>query len=254
MNSGSFTAKDLYFVFTPTPCFKGSIMNKFQTALAAAGLALASSGANAAIVNLSGDTVMFSFDDAFLSTTFGSYSVVGDTLSFSPTTFIAEKESKGIDIKSATTPLINVTAKAGYALTELDLFEQGDYFRIEDAVNNTVVAVGGQFIVNDVPDSITSTEALDQAIPFTDLANGFATTTWNAENYAYLDFAESATVKVQNILIAAVATDSGLNAAFIEKKLMNITAFTTPVPVPGAFWLFGSALTGVLVSRRRAAA
>lgn len=229
-------------------------MNKFQTALAAAGLALASSGANAAIVNLSGDTVMFSFDDAILTATFIDYFVVGDTLSFSPNALIAEKDSKGVSIKSAITPLINVTAKAGYALTELDLFEQGEYLRLEDAAGNTSVGVGGKFFVNDVPDPITSTEALDQTISFADLGNGFSTTTWTAENYAYLDFAESATVKIQNILIAAVATDNGVNAASISKTLMNITAFTTPVPVPGAFWLFGSALTGVLVSRRRAAA
>ncbi len=232
-------------------------MNKFKTALAAAGLALASSGVNAAMVSISGETVMFSFDDAFLSPTFGGYSVSGDTLSFSPTAFIAQKDSKGFDIKSATTPLITVMAKSSYALTEVDLFEQGDYFRIEDAPNNTAVSVTGQFIVNDTPESIVSTWPLHDATSTEDYFNNngaLETTTWNAESYAYLDWVESATVKVQNILVAAVKTDDGLNQAYIEKKLINITAFTTPVPVPGAFWLFGSALTGILVSRRRIAA
>lgn len=239
-------------------------MNKFQTALAAAGLALASSGASAAIVSIEGATVTYSYDNtAFLSPLFGSFTtadattgLLTDTLQFSPTTFVAEKDSKGIDLTTATTPVFTVKAKAGYALTELDLFEQGDYLRVEDAANNTVVAVAGQFIVNDVPQSITSTEALDGAILVSDLQNGgtLATSPWTVENYAYLDFTESATVKVQNILFAMVTTDSGLNSAFIEKKLVNITAWTTPVPVPGAFWLFGSALTGVLVSRRRVAA
>lgn len=239
-------------------------MNKFQTALAAAGLALASSGASAAIVSIEGATVTYSYDNtAFLSPLFGSFTtadavtgLLTDTLQFSPTNFVAEKDSKGIDLTTATTPVFTVKAKAGYALTELDLFEQGDYLRVEDAANNTVVAVAGQFIVNDVPQSITSTEALDGAILVSDLQNGgtLATSPWTVENYAYLDFTESATVKVQNILFAMVTTDSGLNSAFIEKKLVNITAWTTPVPVPGAFWLFGSALTGVLVSRRRVAA
>jgi hypothetical protein len=238
-------------------------MNKFQTALAAAGLALASSGASAAIVTLEGATVTYSYDDtAFLNPLFGSFKIatdqglLTDTLTYDPTTFVAEKDSKGIDLTTATTPVFTVKAKAGYALTELDLFEQGDYLRVEDAANNTVVSVAGQFIVNDVPQSITSTEALDGAILVSDLQNGgtLATSPWTVENYAYLDFTESATVKVQNILFAMVTTDSGLNSAFIEKKLVNITAWTTPVPVPGAFWLFGSALTGVLVSRRRVAA
>ena len=239
-------------------------MNKFQTALAAAGLALASSGASAAIVSIEGATVTYSYDNtAFLNPLFGSFTtadattgLLTDTLQFSPNTFVAEKDSKGIDLTTATTPLFTVKAKAGYALTELDLFEQGDYLRVEDAANNTVVAVAGQFIVNDVPQSITSSEALDGAILVSDLQNGgtLATSPWTVENYAYLDFTESATVKVQNILFAMVTTDSGLNSAFIEKKLVNITAWTTPVPVPGAFWLFGSALTGVLVSRRRVAA
>jgi len=231
-------------------------MNKFKIALAAAGLALASSGVNAAIVNLTGDTVMFSFDDAFLSPTFGSYSVSGDTLSFSPTTFVAHQNgTAGWATTTATTPEITVKAMSGYLLTELDLFEKGDYFRIQDAANNTMVSVGGQFIVDDQADSIFSTiTPLSNAMSVDglfDASETFETSEWTAENYAYVDWAESATVKVENILKAGVKTDNPLNEAFIEKKQMDIIAFTAPVPVPGAFWLFGSALTGVLVSRRR---
>ena len=231
-------------------------MNKFKTALAAAGLALVTSGASAAIVNLEGDTVWFSFDTDHTNPLFGSYRVVGDTLSFSPNSFVAETGHSGIVNKSATTDLISVTSKSGYVLSELTLLEQGDYYRVEETANNTSVRVSGLFIVNDVEESIHTINPLNVAISTDDYFDPdyeFETTTWNAESFADAGWAETATVKVQNILNASVRTDTGVNYAFIEKKLMNISAWTAPVPVPGAFWLFGSALTGILVSRRRTA-
>ena len=231
-------------------------MNKFKIALAAAGLALASTGASAAIVNLEGDTVWFSFDTDYTNPLFGSYKVDGDTLSFSPNSFVAETGHSGIVNRSATTDLINVTSKSGYVLSEISLFEQGDYYRVEETANNTLVRVQGQLIVNDVANSIHTIDPLDVAISTDDYFDPdyvAETTTWNAESFGDAGWAETATVKVQNILNAGIRSDNGVNYAFIEKKLMNITAWTAPVPVPGAFWLFGSALTGILVSRRRTA-
>jgi hypothetical protein len=75
-------------------------------------------------------------------------------------------------------------------------------------------------------------------------------TDWSASNSTTLSSVESATAKIQNLLFAQTGADS---LAFIEKTQMSLSAATMPVvvPVPGAFWLFGSALTGVLVSRRR---
>lgn len=228
-------------------------MKNFKIALAAAGLAVASSGVNAAIVSVSGATVNFSYDDSFLSPLFGAVSVSGDTLQFDPTAFSAFQNGGGLSLPShATTPLVTVTAKSGYALTELSLFEQGDYYRIQENSNATFVSVGGQFIVNNNPNTITTTQPLNVAISTSGLMDGtetFQTTNWTAENSVYLNSTESATAKIQNILLAGA--DNGLNQAFIEKKLINLSAATTVVPVPGAFWLFGSALTGVLVSRRR---
>jgi hypothetical protein len=153
-----------------------------------------------------------------------------------------------------------VSAKAGYLLTGLGLFEQGDYFRIQNETNATVVSVFGQFIVNDTPQSIALNQPLNNFSSTSDyFASGgqIQTTTWSANNSVALNSVASATAKAQNILLAAVNSNSSLNLAFIEKKLMNFSvsttpiADTTPVPVPGAFWLFGSALTGLLVSGRR---
>jgi hypothetical protein len=234
-------------------------MRSLKLVLVSAILALASTGANAAWISVSGTTVDFSFDDSFLSPLFGTYTVSGDTLSFSPVGFEAfQNGSVGFDFGNATTPEIKVMAKSGFALTELSLFEQGDYLRLEDASGETAVSVAGQFIVNNNPTSITSTQPLNAAISSADFFNGVAaleTTTWNAENSVLLNSVGYATAKVQNLLVAGVS-NAGLNMAFIEKKLMNISADTVPVvvPAPGAVWLFGSAMAGFLVSRRKAVA
>lgn len=240
-------------------------MNKFQTALAAAGLALASSGANAALVTVTGDSVVFSFDDTGLaSSNFGYFSYVsqidatnfiiaGDTLEFSPRTFIAERDNKGITTTSDTTPLITITAKSSFALTSVALYEEGDYFRVEDSFG-TGVAAKGEFYVDGWKQKINAGD-LDKTNTFSEWFSGDANTSdWQIYAEADTTSSESATVKLQNILTAGLTSNPDAYAAFIEKKVVQFTAFTTPVPVPGAFWLFGSALTGVLVTRRRVAA
>ncbi|MDD2738279.1 MAG: hypothetical protein PHR94_05050 [Methylomonas lenta] len=237
-------------------------MKNLKLVLAAAGFALASSGVNAAImsVTVSGQTVDFSYQyDSSLPNLFnlGIYSVSGDSLSFSPTNFIAHQNGlTGWSTSTATTPLVTVTAKAGYALTNLSLFEQGDYYRSQSGTNMTMVSVGGQFIVDNNPSSIISSQPLTTAMSAAglfDQSETFQTSAWSVSSNVALNNALSATAKVENILRAGVNLNAtALDEAFIEKKLMKFTAATTTVvPVPGAFWLFGSALTGVLVSRRR---
>ncbi|PPD29847.1 MAG: hypothetical protein CTY19_16745, partial [Methylomonas sp.] len=83
----------------------------------------------------------------------------------------------------------------------------------------------------------------------------FQTSSWSYSTSVALNAVESATAKVQNILKAGVNLNgTPLDQAFIEKKLMMISAqsfeVAAPVPVPGAVWLFGTALAGFFVSRR----
>ncbi|OAI11371.1 hypothetical protein A1359_14590 [Methylomonas lenta] len=217
-------------------------MKKLKIALAAAGLALASTGVNAAIVSISGATVDFSYDDTGLSALIGNIWATGNTLNFDPINFSAVSNDGGLSFKSATTPVINITAKMGYTLTGLSSFEQGDYFVIGDGS----VKVAGNSYFNGTPQAITPSAALD--VKFDDL-NSLEITNWSASNSTTLNSAESATVKIQNLLFAQANVGS---YAFVEKTQMSLSAATTAVvPVPGAFWLFGSVLTGVLVSRRR---
>lgn len=237
-------------------------MKKLKIALAAAGLALASTGVNAAImsVTVSGQTVDFSYQyDSSLPNLFnlGIYQVSGDSLSFSPTNFVAHQNGlTGWSTATSTTPNITVTAKSGYTLNGLSLFEQGDYFQIQSGSNMTMASVSGQFIVDNNASSINPTQPLTTTMSAAGLFNQsetFQTSPWSVSSTVALNNALSATAKVENILKVGVNVNAtALDEVFIEKKLMSISAATTAVvPVPGAFWLFGSVLTGVLVSRRR---
>lgn len=118
----------------------------------------------------------------------------------------------------------------------------------------TVVTVGGQFIVNNNVSSIT-TAPLTTAMSVNGIFNHseiFQTTPWSVSSNVALNSTQSATAMVENILRAGInVSATALDEAFIQKKLTSLSVQTSMVPVPSAFWLFGSALTGVLVSRRR---
>lgn len=236
-------------------------MKSLNVVFAAVGLAFASSSVNAAIqsVSVSGATVDFfyQYDDAF-GNLFnpGIYLGAGDTLSFSPTNFVAQKNGvTGWSTATATTPLITVTAKAGYVLTGLSLFEEGDYYRIQSGSNMTLVSVAGQFIVNGNPKPISPAQLLNSTLSASGLfdeSETFQTSTWSVDSSVALNSLESATAKIQNILKAGINLNAtSLDEAFIEKKRTRLSASTVPVaaPVPGALWLFGTALAGFLVSR-----
>lgn len=224
-------------------------VRNWKKGLAVPLLVLGMGSAQAAM--LEGDTVWFSFDDSLLGL-FGNASVSGDTLSFDPTAFKANAAGPGIVTVSATTPLITITTKDMWVLDGVELFEQGDYFRIESGASTTLVGAGGQFIVNGSPVAV-SAGGLTEYLTVADVINdGLSTTGWTASAGVALS-GDSATVKVQNILLAGLT--GGLEAAFIEKKLVEIAVDTTFVPIPAAVWLFGSALFGLtMVGRRRLSA
>ncbi len=216
-------------------------------ALAFALLGVAGGQASAAVVTVSGANVDYSFDDALLGL-FGNYSIAGDTLSFDPTTFIANATGTGIVVTSATTPTITVTAKSGVKINAVSLFEQGDYFMINDG-GTTLVAASGQFIVDNAPNAINAGGLTAAQSPADVGANGLTTTTWTISKSVALSDAASTTLKLQNILVAGIS--GGMQAAFIEKKLVQFSVETAPVPVPPAVWMLGSAIVGLATVGRR---
>lgn len=211
---------------------------------------MVASGADAAL--LIGNTVTFSFDESALDGLFGSYSIQGDTLLFTPSQFVANVNGGGpvaIQTANATTPLISVSANAGYQLSGLRLNEQGDYFRIESSPLSSFVGAAGQFIVNNQASEFVTNLPLTNVTTFASLAAGaqFATTPWTVSEDVALQVA-SATVLVQNVLVAGALSGS---SAFIEKKLIAIGAWTTPVPLPAAIWGFGTVLLGFVSMNAR---
>jgi hypothetical protein len=221
-------------------------MNKFQTVLAVAGLALASSGANAAIV--SGATVDFSFDTNDI---FNSYTVIGDTLIFQATGLSSSATpSQGYDFASpVNTPLVTFKARSGYTLDLLDVTQLGSYTQI----GTGQVAASATFTVNN-PYGNTTTQSISSLTGTNSFPSNISTS-WNSYDFAFLTTGTlAASAQTQTQLATVNGGGSGLNVAQINVYQVEFGAFTTAVPVPGAFWLFGSALTGILVSRRRVAA
>ena len=217
----------------------------------AAGFAFCNAGAQAA--TLYGTTVDFNFNDSLLDSLFGTFLVNGDSLEFSPQNFVAKTANNLFGEANATTPLITVSAKAGYTLAGVKLFEQGDYYRIESAPNTSFVGASGQFIVNNAATTFTTTQSLNAALSFTALASNtaFTTSPWTVSESVALAAAQSATVRIENVLVAGALPN--VSTAFIEKKLVSLTALTVPVtvPVPAAVWTFGSVLLGAWFSLRR---
>ena len=81
-------------------------------------------------------------------------------------------------------------------------------------------------------------------------------TTWSAG--ASIDLADTAgwgtdtkvTMTLENLLTAQTVTSG--EVAFIEKKFEGVGIIVNPIPIPGAVWLFGSALGLLGWMRRRA--
>lgn len=214
-----------------------------KLALVAAGLALASTGVNAAVVNLTGDAVSFSFDDSFLNqvnSKYTGYSFEDNTLSFEPNDFYSDSES--LAAAFGLIPNIKVTANAGYVINKLSLHEDGYYY---ESGNAKVSAFAG-FTVNSILNPISAT-GLGQKETLRE---------WNIDSdVSFLNPIQEANVKVLNLLTAAKLTNGTFfDFAYIDKNSVKITAQTSsviaPVPVPGAVWMFGSSIAGFLVSRR----
>jgi hypothetical protein len=242
-------------------------MNKIKHMGIAACIAsaiLLSGQAVAASVTVAGNTVSFTFDSA-LTGLFGTPTVLGDSLYFTPTSFKALSNGNGYVVTSQTFN-IAVNANAGYEVAGASLTEAGDYFNINtNFALKEGVAVGGMLILRDLeaPFASPASSAISAAAPFTattDLST-FATTNWTAAAHVGVPLAWGGTdgivsgvnVTLQNILVAG--TFNVASSAFIEKKFAGIEIFTTPIPEPETYALFlaGLGLVGFIARRRSGA-
>ncbi len=210
--------------------------------------------AQSAMITQNGTDISFTYDNATL---FGIGTVVGNSISFLPTNFLAESLN-GVGPVSLTDTL-NVTIEsttAGYTMDMFTLAEVGDY-RLDGATASADASAW--FLVDSATTSCGGFACSDSAIFSTgalaDTAGALAA--WNLGGS--LDLANTAgwgsdtkvILQLQNNLLAT--TESLNETAFIQKKKGGIGITVNPVPVPAAVWLFGSGLIGLVGLARRKA-
>lgn len=221
------------------------------------GILLAISGiASAASVTLNGTDVSFTYDDANTGL-FGSPTVSGNTIFFTPTDFKAVSTNGAGTMVTSSTVNVVITPHQGNALTSLSLTERGDYSLDGEGSS---VGIGGQlrvFSMNDpinVEDSSFITTASNLTI------NDNLYHNWTAGAGVDLTGAQWSKTSAVNMtlenVLEATTSGSGPSKAFIEKKFagVGITVGLVPpasVPIPAAMWLFGSGLLGLVGVARR---
>lgn len=210
--------------------------------------------AGAATTVLNGTNVRFEFDSALVGL-FGTPTVSGNSLVFTPTSFSAlSTNGQGI-VQTKSTFNVKITGLDGYDITALTLSEGGDYYRIG---NDAQVAVGGQIRVLDLLSPLTPqlTDSIQADAPLTastSLTN-FSATNWQADAAVGLpgSWSEQLNLTVENILLAS--TSAAGSSAFIEKKLAIPSVVISAVPEPHswAMLLTGLGLLAGWARRRQA--
>lgn len=216
-------------------------MNK-KAALAALGLSgmLLCSGASA--ITLAGSNVSYSFDAAELGL-FGTASLVGGNLAFTPTNFLATSS-----VPATWSVNIDITANAGYTLTALNLSESGGY-SMPGAADQVYLA--GNISVLDI-EGDTSKKLVSNILTLAPLSAGGDS--WTAQAGVLVPasgwggsdgIVSSVRFTISNQLFA-------LGGGEIWKDAVSVMAVTTPVPEAEtyAMMLVGLGLVGFMVRRR----
>lgn len=249
---------------TRKSCLSALPMTTLRSGISALLLAIGASAANAATTTECGDTVCFSWDPDAVSL-FGAPSVVGDSIIFDPTTFSASSTGEdGLVLTNATINIM-IEAQDGYNLDTASLTEAGDYIMwgMGGDFATSSVSVGGQLRVRDAANTLLATDSIAASEPFDKYNPAFCMSPNNWTATAGIDLSggdwdgvNSIVLKVENLLAAYTEPSSfpgpeGPLLAFIEKKEVGVSIGTSVIPVPAAFWLFGSGMLGMIAIARR---
>ncbi|MEC5384409.1 PEP-CTERM sorting domain-containing protein [Uliginosibacterium sp. H3] len=213
--------------------------------------ALALPAAQAAQVRLDGATFDVIYDDALLGL-FGTPTLLGDSLIFTPTTFSALSSSANWAFTNATIGL-TLVADSGFTLSSVNLVEHGNYLKFGGG--GTVFAAGQTSTFDfrtpgtEVSSLISGAES--SVLSVHDLP---VVTSWEATSAQ--SFAAGATevhYTLQSLLAANAGGAGGL--AFIEQKYLSLTTVVSAVPEASQYsmLLVGLGLMGGLFKRRRSA-
>ena len=213
--------------------------------------------ANAATVQLEGDTVTYEYDNvtnAAALTLFGMPTIVGDTVRFAPPNFKAQSID-GIGINTGTNTdsiggnfiFDRVFSNNGLPIAEIKVTEFGDYEIVNgDSVSLDLLVSASNN--NNFAEFTSAQSSLDVSgdtgglVVFT--VNDVVATIFPAQSFATNP--NDILITIQNTLTAV--TNAQDENAFIQKKLSFVA---TVVPIPASVWLLGSALGLLGVLRRR---
>lgn len=238
---------------------------KTAVAVLGASAALLGGSALAIPVTLVGTNVSFTYDDALVGL-FGTPTLVGDSLIFTPTDFFAESSNGTGVVMTNETLNIRITANPGYQFSGVSLTERGDYYLIG---SDAEVAVGGQIRVIDLDDPISNevTGAIAATAPLDvhTTLSGFVTTNWTATASVLVPGAaagwggadgvvDSVSLTIENLLLAR--TTAAGSSAFIEKKFTGSSMVVSVVPEAQTWTMLlaGLGLVGFFARRRAQAA
>lgn len=221
-----------------------------QSRAASCATTYADSGLNV----LEGNTVCFLYDVTAVSALYGTLTVSGDSIISTPGNFLATSVDGG-SAQTVGSGTVRVAAKDGYSLMSINVAERGNY-RMTGPGSN--VDLDALFEIADTADPLFGSfqsanldviglpGLQDDTIHNWSATAGFDMTT------ALWDGINSVNMTLTNILTASTAGFG--ETATIEKTLSGtklLSIVTSPVPVPAAFWLFGSGLIGLVGFMRR---
>lgn len=233
---------------------------RLSKALAAGLLLLVSALSHSAPVTIMGDDLIFTYDD---STLFGTANVIGNSIFFLPTNFIAQAANDDGAVQVTDTVDIEIQVKEGssYLMDNFQLFESGDYLLNGSSASADVNAflqvtsfthtcmMGG----SPIPVACNMANTFDAGT--LNVASG-ALEQWSLSGGLDLDMMPMwaddfhVNLRIQNTL-DATSLDVG-DSALIQKKFGAIgVEIVGEVPVPAAAWLFGSALLSLVVAKKR---
>lgn len=212
----------------------------------------------AQLVTVNGTNVSFTYDNTDLGL-FGTPTVFGDSIFFTPTNFdaVSTNTNGAVIVNSTVNVDVTVLNPNAYVFEGFSLIERGDYKLVG---SNSSVDVGGQLRARDFTFN-PLTEVNDfivETAPLTNNDGNFHN--WEADAAVTISGAawegvNTIRVTIENVL---TATSTALGeSAFLEKKLAggSVGLVVNPVPVPPAVWLFGSGLLGLVgIARRKKAA